>query len=254
MNKKRIFWFEKIWPVCLLLILTTLTTFARPPMKELVLYFPLDAANQQQIKDFSGQHNNGKSGAIVVSNSLSLVSMQQTRQLTFAVWIKPNSITGPCDVLLSKGGNEPGGAYGGYEFYLNSVGDNDIVFVSGPCVIDTLGSNGRWVNNHLGEWIQVAFTINDQTKTAKFYVNGQPTNDEFDYGTYFSSDAKLNFDVANNLYVGVPDPASNANRSKFDGSMRDLMLFNRALTAEEIQNIYKSTKPPTEKKAALPFL
>jgi hypothetical protein len=181
-----------------------------------------------------------RAGVIMVPNSPELVSMQQTRQLTFTVWIKPNSIAGPCNVLLGKGGNQPNGAYGGYEFYLNSIGDNDIIFVSGPCVIDTYGANGRWINNHLGEWIHVAFTINDQTKTAKFYVNGQPTNDEFDYGTYFSSKAGLNFDVTNNLYIGRPDPASNANRSRFDGEMRDVLLFNRALSANEIHELYEA--------------
>jgi hypothetical protein len=250
MNKNQICRFGKIPFVCFFLIFITLMAFAQPPVKELVLYFPLDAAGQQQIRDFSGQHNTGRSGEIVVSNSPSLVSMQQTRQLTFAVWIKPESIPSLFPVLLSKGGNEPGGAYGGYEFLLNANGDNDLVFVSGGCEFVTHNANGRWINNHLGEWIHVAFTIDDHAKIAQFYVNGQPTNDAFNEG----SNDDLNFDLQNNLYVGAPDPASNANRSKFDGSMRDLMLFNRVLTAKEIQNIYKSTKPPAEKKAALPFL
>jgi hypothetical protein len=246
MNKNCI-GFGKVWLACLFLVPTALMTFGQPPVKELVLYFPLDATGQQQIKDFSNQHNNGRSSNIVVSNSSSLVSMQTTRQLTFAVWIKPNSIPSLFPVLLSKGGNELGGAYGGYEFLLNANGDNDLLFVSGGCEIVTHNANGHWINNHLGEWIHVAFTIDDQTKIAKFYVNGQPTNDEYNFGT--SDD--LNFDLPNNLYVGTPDPASNANRSKFDGAMRELMLFNRALTAQDIQKIYRSTTPPAPKKNSL---
>lgn len=231
--------------VCLLL-LSGSTTFGQPPVKGLVICFPMASTGQQQIRDFSGQHNNGKATAIIVSNSTSLVSMQQTRELTFTVWIKPNSIPHEFPVLLSKGGNEPGGAYGGYEFLLNANGDNDLVFESGGCEIVTHNANGCWINSHLGEWIHVAFTIDDRTKTARFYVNGQPTNDEYSSGT--SDD--LNFDLPNNLYVGAPDPASNPNRAAFDGGMRNLMLFNRALTGSEIQKIYKSTKPPAEKKAA----
>jgi len=176
----------------------------------------------------------GRSSMMMVSNSAALVSMQQTRQLTFEVWIKPNSLPHEFPVLLSKGGNQPGRAYGGYEFFLNSNGDHDISFISGACDIATYNANGRWINRHLGEWIHVAFTIDDRTKTAKFYVNGQPTNDEYNSGT--GND--LNFDLPNNLYIGEPDPASNANRSRFDGEMRDLMLFNRALTAEEIHEDY----------------
>ena len=49
----------------------------------------------------------------------------------------------------------------------------------------------------------------------------------------------LNFDLQNNLYIGAPDPASNANRSRFDGEMRNLLLFNRALTAAEIREDYE---------------
>ena len=167
---------------------------------------------------------------VKIASNPDLVSMQQTRQLTFEAWIKPNSLPREFPVLLSKGGNSPNGAYGGYELALNSNGDNDIMFVSGKRGCSTVGANGRWINNHLGEWIHVACTVDDRTKTQRFYVNGQPTNDEDNNGT----DTDINFDVPNNLYIGTPDPASHPNRAKFDGEMRDVKLFNRVLTAEEI--------------------
>lgn len=231
----------KNWVGRLLFAATVLECFGGPSLKGLVLYFPLGSSKQSQIKDFSGEHNNGKAISISVSNSPSLTSMQQTRQLSFAVWIKPDSIPREFPVLLSKGGNEPVGAYGGYEFLLNANGDNDLLFVSGGCNITTYGANGRWINNHLGEWIHVAFTIDDKTKVAQFYVNGQPTGDTVNVGT--SDD--INFDVPNSLFIGRPDPASNHNRAEFDGEMRDLMLFNRILSDNEIKRIYLSTTPTT---------
>jgi hypothetical protein len=214
---------------------------AKPPVGGLVLYYPLVEAKPNQIKDLSVQHNQGQPVAIMVSNSPSLVSMQQTRQLTISVWIKPNSIPKEFPVVIDMGGNQLPSAYGGYELDLNWNGDNDLAFVSGPSAVVTGNANGRWINNHLGEWIYVAFTLDDATKTAKFYVNGQPTNDEVDWGTYFNSTTPLNFGVSNNLYIGKPDPAHNSNRSCFDGSMRELMIFNRALTAVEIQSLFEST-------------
>ena len=229
----------------LIFLSATFLSFGEPPARDLVLYFPLASIGQGSVRDFSGQHNNGTPSGIVVSNSASLVSMQQTRQLTIAVWIKPSSVPYGFPVLVSKGGNEPGGAYGGYELLLNGNGDNDLVFVSGGYAVMTYQANGKWINNHPGEWIHVAFTTDDRTKTAKFYVNGQPTNDELNYGT--SDD--INFDLPNNLYVSVPDPASNPNRLKFDGSMGALKIFNRVLNAKEIQNIYKATKPALSKKS-----
>lgn len=77
--------------------------FGNPPIKEMVLYFPLAATGQTQVKDFSGTQNNGVATSIVVSNSASLVSMQKIRQLTIAVWIKPASMPTEFPVLLSKG-------------------------------------------------------------------------------------------------------------------------------------------------------
>ena len=118
--------FSKVSLTGLILLSAIVQNFGQPPAKDLVLHFPLGSIKQGQIQDLSGQHNNGKADGIVVSNSASLVSMQQTRQLTFAVWIKPSSIPHEFPVLLSKGGNQPGGAYGGYEFLLNANGDNDL--------------------------------------------------------------------------------------------------------------------------------
>jgi hypothetical protein len=229
----------------LLLIPTALMTFAAPPVKELVLYYPLDAIGQRQIKDFSGQNNNGKTSTIIVSNSASLVSMQQTRKLTIAVWIKPNSIPSEFPILLSKGLTNPNSTgYGGYQLTLNANGDNDLAFYSGGYTVVTYHANGRWINNHIGEWIHVVFTINDQTKAAKFYVNGQPTGDEMVFGDNISP---LNFDVPYNLYIGEPGPENYPASSKFDGSMQNLMLFNRDLTPVEIKKIYTNTKPATPK-------
>jgi hypothetical protein len=236
----------KAWLVCLFLFPTALITFGQPPVPGLVLCFPQEVIGQQQIEDWSGCRNNGAPISVVVSDSPSLVSMQKTRQLTFAAWIKPNSIPREFPVILSKGGNQHPGAYGGYELLLNSNGDNDLVFESGNCEIFTREANGRWINNHLGEWIHVAFVIDAKTKTAKFYVNGQPTNDEYNSGTYDN----INFDLPNDLYIGAPDPASNANRTNFDGAIRELMLFNRALSAKEIREMYLLTKPHEEKRGS----
>ena len=237
----------KTWSYALCLISLTCSACAQMHMDNLVLYYPLGANSQPVIRDFSGNKNGGVTAAVVASNSPSLVSMQQTRQLTLCLWIKPDSIPSEFPVLLSKGGNQAPGAYGGYELYLNSHGDNDLGFVSGPFEIDTIGANGKFINNHLGEWIHVAFTLNDATKTAKFYINGQPANDEGDYGTYFGSPTPMNFDVSNDLYLGKPDPASHPNRSAFDGAMQQVMIFNRALSAVEVQKVFSTTKPMIKK-------
>jgi hypothetical protein len=175
-------------------------------------------------------------GPVMVHNNPALVSMQETRQLTIEAWVRPRSIPNEFPVLLSKGGNQPPNAYGGYEIYLDCSGNHDLSFVSSDYDFSTYGG---WINQHLGEWIHVAFTIDDRSKAACYYINGMPTNDGRKNGVTYD----LNFATSNNLYIGSPDPASHPNRTRFDGEMRDVALYNRVLTAEEIRADFESKKP-----------
>ena len=212
------------------------TVFAGAPVKNgLVLYF---TSVSTTVKDGSGAKNFGQYSGIIVSNSPSLNSMAQTHQLTYAAWISPASIPSEFPVLLSKGGNEPPDDFGGYEFILNAHGDHDLMFESGYFAANT---GGGLINTNLGQWIHVAFTIDLDAQTVQFYVNGQPVDTSVAGGTF----TDVNFDLPNNLYVGAPDPAANANRAGFDGPMREVMLFNRALSTNEIQTIFMKTTPKT---------
>lgn len=192
-----------------------------------------------KIKDSSGKKNNGIAASIMVSNSPSLVSMQDTHQLTLAIWIKPNSVHYEFPVLISKGGYQTPNADGGYELTLNANGDNDIVFYSGSFYADTQGANGSLINNHLGEWIHIVVTVDTAAQTTQIYVNGQSYANVSIFGNY----SDVNFNVPNDLYVGIPDPSANANRVRFDGTIGPVSIYNRALSADEVQKLFSSTTP-----------
>lgn len=202
----------------------------------LVLWFRSGPSTSAKIKDVSRNQNIGRPTSLVVSNSPSLVSMQDTHQLTLALWIKPNSIPYEFPDLISKGGY----GTGGYELTLNANGDNDIVFFSGYFLVTTEGANGSLVNNHLGEWIHIVYTMDTDAQTAQFYVDGQPFANSI---VQSGSITNVNFNLTNDLYIGGPDPSANANRSRFDGDMQNVMIFNRALSADEVQKLFSTTKP-----------
>ncbi|HEX4264503.1 MAG TPA: LamG domain-containing protein [Verrucomicrobiae bacterium] len=216
------------------------TAIAKPPTSRegLVLWFQ-KGPSVAKVNDSSGHRNDGEPVSVVVSNSPSLVSMQDTHQLTLALWIKPNSIPHEFPVLISKGGNQPPGAYGGYELTLNSNSGNDILFLSGGFYAETIQADESSINQHLGEWTHVAFTIDTDAQTAQFYVNGEGVTNSMPVGSF----SDVNFDVPNDLYFGMPDPAANANRARFDGTMSQIMIYNRVLSAQEIHNIFSRTKP-----------
>jgi hypothetical protein len=224
--------------VVVALLLSVSAAIARPPTDGLVLWFR-NGQKTFKAKDSSPAKNDGTASTIVVPNSPSLVSMQNTRQLTLAVWIKPNSLPSEFPVVLSKGGYNTPGANGGYELTLNANGDHDVGFASGLFVAYTDGANGSLINNHLGEWIHLGIVVDATAQTIQIYVNGQPYSNIFTDGSL----ADVNFDVSNSLYIGVPDPVANANRSSFDGDIRQVMVYNRTLSAEEVQNLFSSTKP-----------
>jgi hypothetical protein len=224
----------------ILLPLSTAVAAGRLPISSagLVLWYR-DIPTGVRTVDLSGKQNNGQTTSLVASSSPSLVSMQNTHQLTLALWMKPNSVPNEFPDVICKGGYNTPGADGGYELNLNWHGDNDIIFLSGGYTAWTAGANGSLINNHLGEWIHVVVTVDTAAQTIQFYVNGQPY-------TNIASDGNLadvNFNVPNNLYIGMPDPAANVNRASYDGEMSDIMIFNRTLSAGEVQKLFTGTRP-----------
>ncbi|MBF0387973.1 MAG: LamG domain-containing protein [Candidatus Omnitrophica bacterium] len=232
--------------------------------QSLVLHLSFDQPGDE-IKDQSDRGNNGKGygtawiddgvghgayvfrggtrgGFIRVPHSDSLVSMKKTGALTLSAWIKPYSIPWAFPVIISKGGNERPFAYGGYELALNANGDNDILFVSGAMLATTLGANGKWVNSRLQRWIHVVFTIDIETKVGVFYIDGVNTRDLQFQPNHPEVFSMMNFDVPNDLYIGKADPEGHENRSRFEGEIDEVMIFNRELSGEEVSLLYSQQR------------
>ena len=196
------------------------------PTDGLVLYFPFEADENGRVSDMSGHGNNGivngarftregKVGCamsfhgnstvgdnIMVPNSPSLVSVQKTGQLTLCAWIKPTSLPMEYPVVLTKGGNFPPHAHGGYEINLHGTKDHALFFISGDYGIIGFRGQEHWIYKHLNEWMHLAVVVNKLAGTGKLYVNGERTDDFF----LGRNSRDAHFDLANNLYLGAPDP------------------------------------------------
>jgi hypothetical protein len=225
---------------------------------DLVLYLPFDKDENGIATDQSGSKNHGtvhgakftregklggamsfhgssdSGDTIVVPHSASLAAMQQTRQMTVCAWIKANSLPKEYPVILAKGGNFRPKAFGGYELNLRAITDNDITLVSGRQKLTTLHAQGKWVSQHLNEWIHVAVVVNAATRTGKIYVNGERTADESFAGSDWHD---ANFALAHALTIGGPDAAHHPNRAWFDGMIDEVRVYARALTREEIRSL-----------------
>jgi len=220
------------------LVAIATSAIAKPPTDGLVLNFR-NGPDTLKLKDSSSSKNSGRATSVVIPANPSLVSMQNTHQITLALWIKPNSIPVEFPVLISKGAHNSSNTNGGYELTLNWNGDNDILFYSGTFEAHTANANGSLVNHHLGEWIHIAVTIDATAQTAQIYVNGQPYQNVLTSGSY----TDINFDTPYNLYVGTEDPGAAPSFSTFDGIIRQVLIYNRALSGTEVQSIFSTTTP-----------
>ena len=78
----------------------------------------------------------------------------------------------------------------------------------------------------IGEWNNFTISVNTITKTANFYQNGllKATANNFDYPV----------GVLSNFNIGRRDATGNC----FNGSIDEIEVYDKALTAEEISSIY----------------
>lgn len=97
-------------------------------------------------------------------------------------------------------------------------------------------NRGLWLNSLIkpsGEWQHVlwSFNKNISNNNWKIYINGELKNSL----QYTSS-----IDIGGNVYLGTW--YHDFNYAPFNGSIDDVRIYNRALSAEEITFLYNSSR------------
>ena len=141
--------------------------------------------------------------------------------ISFFAWIKPNT-DGTRDAIVTSG-LSTAYASNNYIFALNNVNNRFTFFGRTPT--SQLYSNNNVYT--LNEWNHVGFVSEGGTLT--FYSNGMSVG---------SVSATTGTDNTNGLKIGE-DTTGVGNY--FDGQMDNIQIFDRALTASEIQNLYNGT-------------
>jgi len=146
---------------------------------------------------------------------------------TITAWIKPDSFG---DGNYGRIVDKLGSGTNGYSFYLNNnpagtpAGTNTLsANIYGT--VDTYNSGNDNIIT-TGEWQHVAVSFNDVANYVSFYVNGLAQGGYSYVGTLSQDAASLRIGDRNAL-----------DRS-FDGQIDDVRIYNYALTAGQIKNIY----------------
>jgi len=200
------------------------------------------------VTDSSGQNHNGhaagarwtsagkQGGGCVLTPGETAIevageSTSTAKQATFAVWFKTSRSdavwrrildgrAGAGFALDIGGRGAPGQETRGKLVF--SVGDGK------PCLSDLAVNDGAW--HH------AAGTFDGEN--LRLYVDGQPQRQVIPCRVKL---AALLADLAIGLNRSHPAPAENL--AGFDGTIDDLMIFNRALSAEEVKAMVKAVDP-----------
>ena len=153
---------------------------------------------------------------------------------SFSAWFKPNS--------LGPGGS--GNVGGDALFYVGGVtGSSDYkveLFMETDRINYTFGGNNFQAYPTIvnGKWYHIVVTYNGLggQNGREIYLNNVKLN-----ATHSGSTGTLNL-PSSNLDIGRYTPDGSATTSAFDGSIANFRLFNRALTTDEIYQLYAYQK------------
>jgi hypothetical protein len=194
----------------------------------LVGYWKFDEGNGTTAYDSSGNGNNGtlvngptwvdgKSGKALSFDGIDDYldagngpSLQFGNNFTLEAWIKPNNMVGETLLISKYGSNPPGG------FYFET-GAHALLLLAYFNGTDWTYAGSSVSTMKLNRWNHIVVTMND-TKTS-YYINGLLTG------------------TADNVQM-TPNAVNDLNISSasfpFNGTIDEVKIFNRALSAEEV--------------------
>ena len=146
--------------------------------------------------------------------------------MSISAWIKPNTVTTANQAIVDK----TGGGTAAYRFNTSNADGDRLKFTRGSLFVDGVGSNDNVLV--AGVWQHIAAVVNTSgTDIVTFYVNGVAQGS--------GNLANSSFTNANPLMIGQKgyDGSSVVN---FNGLIDEVRIYNRALSAAEIQTLYNS--------------
>ncbi|HIF26219.1 MAG TPA: DUF1566 domain-containing protein [Micavibrio sp.] len=160
------------------------------------------------------------------SNHIMSDAIDLGNEFTLASWVKLDSPTSTAQGIFA---NSQEGNFDGFKLYVNSWATTD-----GELVFET--SNGTTQNNGSttganiapNSWAHVAAVVNKTGGAVTLYVNGVDLTSDSAISSTFNSNEEL--------WAGRFKDAGGF----LTGSLDDLRVYNRLLTASEVQEIYEA--------------
>ena len=172
---------------------------------------------------------NGSSDYVNAGNDESLKT--HTNNVTIVAWIYFKGPGKSNNILLRYGGGYSTGAPG-YTLYYSPV--PTVQFSSSSAVYKNGAIPGASSLGY-GNWYFVTYVFNREGNLI-YYLNGEPNGNPVDISS--SSGADIN--QLSDLYFGVTNSGL---QYALNGSISQLKIYNRSLSATEVMALYNSSKP-----------
>jgi len=207
--------------------------------KDLALYWSFRSGGTNPVDEVTARNDTQASGAIDSQSGVfgaghttvagsgrmeTSIAITTTPNHTYCAWVRPTSITASTRFMIGYSGN----AQRGPGTILNkSSGDG--VRLSSTSVVAGLGWTVDVKTIGLGYsttvYTHVAGVIDDTAGTAYIYVNG----------TLRTSTVANASTVTSKIYVS----ATSANAGTIEGSIDEVRIYNRALSADDVRTLYQ---------------
>jgi peptidoglycan hydrolase-like protein with peptidoglycan-binding domain len=167
--------------------------------------------------------NQGLNLSDVPLSSLGITS----NNLTVSAWVQPSDLASQSPVILAKGATASAPASETFVLYLRKFSTRPVVdFSDGNIILRVAATSGPELS--VGSWMHVAGVLED--RTAKIYINGVLA------GT--ASNAQFgSIKDAGTRSLGIGYDAA-ATRNFMAGTLDEVRIDNRALSATEISQLY----------------
>lgn len=174
----------------------------------------------------------GADDVIAIPNSDAINTAASYSEKTVSLWFHPHSTDGK-QILYEQGGTVKG---------LNLYIDSGSLYVGGWSLSDE-DATTPWGSTHLstniapGSWNHVVLTL-DAASSITGYLNGQSFDSSTNVGNLFTHTGDINLGGLGDSTVLHDGEYSLP--ATFNGAIDDLKLWNRALTASEVTDLYNA--------------
>ncbi|MEI6058572.1 MAG: LamG domain-containing protein, partial [archaeon] len=213
----------------------------------LVSWFRMDDLNSSGgVVDYTGRNNgtavgnaaqtdNGKFGKAFAFNGggdyidipNTILGAQSTTGVTYSAWVNTLSTSATQAIV----GGAPSNSYSYYAsggIFLSS-GKPEMILYNGAAYVDTINTSLTLAAN---QWYHIVGTFNPSSNTSSLYVNGLLQNQSVNIGMPTNSMAES--------YIGYNSKSTS--RYPFNGSIDEVAIWNKSLTADEILALYNATR------------